>query len=73
MKGEIEAVKEMLRTWKASFDEDVRCRGEEGVEWIKGRVPSLLSLEREEEEEEVVEEVYDDDDESDESDYDEDY
>jgi hypothetical protein len=63
------------RTWtrKTCFDEDVRRRGEEGLEWIKGKVPSLLPLEQQEEEGKEEEEVCDDEDESDESEYDEDY
>jgi hypothetical protein len=74
LKEEIAAAKEMLRTWKSCFDEDVRRIGEERLEWIKGKIPSLPSAEQQQEEE-VEEEIYDDDDEdkSDESEYDEDY
>jgi hypothetical protein len=71
--GEIEAARGMLGTWRTCFDEDVRCRGEKGLGWIKGKVPAVPSLERDEEEEGEGE-VYDEEsDESDGSEYDEDY
>jgi hypothetical protein len=76
LKEEIAAAKEMLRTWKSCFDEDIRRRGEEGLEWIKGKIPSLPSAEQRQEEgveEEIYDDDDDDDDESDESEYDEDY
>lgn len=67
----VAAVKEMLKT-NSCFDEDVRRREGERLEWIECNIPALPPLGQEEKEEEEGCDDEHESDESDESGYDED-